>query len=221
MVSPPLGQRLRAGGQQGKELASAPAWDARSPFQPHRAWAWGGCVPSGSSPRPVPACAPPPTPQAQTRWGAPSQALSAGGLALVPPHVCPLGASREAGPREGLECEQRVMASGPPCAQGQVTRAQEAEENYVIKRELAVVRQQCSSAAEDLQKAQSTIRQLQEQQVPAGGGGGRLHPTPLLLPSGSAPTSWEGQGRGGETQRECRFCPPPRKRPHPHPQVIP
>ncbi|XP_059105659.1 EVI5-like protein isoform X2 [Peromyscus eremicus] len=47
---------------------------------------------------------------------------------------------------------------------GQVTRAQEAEENYVIKRELAVVRQQCSSTAEDLQKAQSTIRQLQEQQ---------------------------------------------------------
>ncbi|XP_036912513.1 EVI5-like protein isoform X3 [Sturnira hondurensis] len=47
---------------------------------------------------------------------------------------------------------------------GQVTRAQEAEENYVIKRELAVVRQQCSSAAEDLQRAQSTIRQLQEQQ---------------------------------------------------------
>uniref|UniRef100_A0ABI8AME0 Rab-GAP TBC domain-containing protein n=1 Tax=Felis catus TaxID=9685 RepID=A0ABI8AME0_FELCA len=47
---------------------------------------------------------------------------------------------------------------------GQVTRAQEAEENYVIKRELAVVRQQCSSAAEDLQKARSTIRQLQEQQ---------------------------------------------------------
>ncbi|XP_057564797.1 EVI5-like protein isoform X2 [Hippopotamus amphibius kiboko] len=47
---------------------------------------------------------------------------------------------------------------------GQVTRAQEAEENYVIKRELAVVRQQCSSAAEDLQKAQSTIRQLQQQQ---------------------------------------------------------
>uniref|UniRef100_A0AAQ5XR95 Rab-GAP TBC domain-containing protein n=1 Tax=Amphiprion ocellaris TaxID=80972 RepID=A0AAQ5XR95_AMPOC len=31
---------------------------------------------------------------------------------------------------------------------GQVTRAQEAEENYVIKRELAVVRQQCSTASE-------------------------------------------------------------------------
>nr|XP_033780353.1 EVI5-like protein isoform X2 [Geotrypetes seraphini] len=46
---------------------------------------------------------------------------------------------------------------------GQVTRAQEAEENYVIKRELAVVRQQHNSATENLQKAQSTIRQLQEQ----------------------------------------------------------
>lgn len=52
-----------------------------------------------------------------------------------------------------------------------MTRAQEAEENYVIKRELAVVRQQCSSATEDLQKAQSTIRQLQEQQVPGRVGG--------------------------------------------------
>ncbi|XP_037743683.1 EVI5-like protein isoform X2 [Chelonia mydas] len=48
---------------------------------------------------------------------------------------------------------------------GQVTRAQEAEENYIIKRELAVVKQQCSSATENLQKAQSTIRQLQDQQV--------------------------------------------------------
>ncbi|XP_053149773.1 EVI5-like protein isoform X3 [Hemicordylus capensis] len=47
---------------------------------------------------------------------------------------------------------------------GQVTRAQEAEENYIIKRELAVVRQQCCSATESLQKAQSTIRQLQDQQ---------------------------------------------------------
>lgn len=57
-----------------------------------------------------------------------------------------------------------------------MTRAQEAEENYVIKRELAVVRQQCSSAAEDLQKAQSTIRQLQEQQVPGRWAGPQ--PTP-------------------------------------------
>lgn len=78
-----------------------------------------------------------------------------------------LGTPSKVGLRQGLACEQRVMPYPPP-AQGQVTRAQEAEENYVIKRELAVVRQQCSSATEDLQKAQSTIRQLQEQQVPAG-----------------------------------------------------
>ncbi|XP_026787970.1 EVI5-like protein isoform X2 [Pangasianodon hypophthalmus] len=45
---------------------------------------------------------------------------------------------------------------------GQVTRAQEAEENYVIKRELAVVRQQCTTASESLERAQDTIRELQE-----------------------------------------------------------
>lgn len=49
--------------------------------------------------------------------------------------------------------------------QGQVTRAQEAEENYVIKRELAVVRQQCTTASESLEKAQDTIRELQQQKV--------------------------------------------------------
>ncbi|KAL7989302.1 hypothetical protein Chor_011968 [Crotalus horridus] len=48
--------------------------------------------------------------------------------------------------------------------EGQVTRAQEAEENYIIKRELAVVKQQCCSATENLQKARSTIQQLQDQQ---------------------------------------------------------
>lgn len=63
-----------------------------------------------------------------------------------------------------------------------MTRAQEAEENYVIKRELAVVRQQCSSAAQDLQKAQSTIRQLQEQQV-AGWVGGATRAGPRPMPS--------------------------------------
>ncbi|XP_074541473.1 EVI5-like protein isoform X2 [Halichoeres trimaculatus] len=46
---------------------------------------------------------------------------------------------------------------------GQVTRAQEAEENYVIKRELAVVRQQCNTATEGLEKAQDTIKELQQQ----------------------------------------------------------
>lgn len=53
----------------------------------------------------------------------------------------------------------------PLLFQGQVTRAQEAEENYVIKRELAVVRQQCNTASESLEKAQDTIRELQQQRV--------------------------------------------------------
>lgn len=46
-----------------------------------------------------------------------------------------------------------------------MTRAQEAEENYVIKRELAVVRQQCNTASESLEKAQDTIKELQQQKV--------------------------------------------------------
>lgn len=70
-----------------------------------------------------------------------------------------------------------------------MTRAQEAEENYVIKRELAVVRQQCSSAAEDLQKAQSTIRQLQEQQVPGQVDGAVPHTTAHHLPQ----VTWGGE----------------------------
>lgn len=74
-----------------------------------------------------------------------------------------------------------------------MTRAQEAEENYVIKRELAVVRQQCSSAAEDLQKAQSTIRQLQEQQVPGRATSMRLHSCPCL-----AATVWTHQQLAGD-----------------------
>ncbi|CAI9534631.1 unnamed protein product [Staurois parvus] len=47
---------------------------------------------------------------------------------------------------------------------GQVTRAQEAEENYAIKRELAVVKQQYYTATENLQSAQNQIRQLQDKQ---------------------------------------------------------
>ncbi|XP_077575331.1 EVI5-like protein [Stigmatopora nigra] len=60
-----------------------------------------------------------------------------------------------------LEKESAALADR--LIQGQVTRAQEAEENYVIKRELAVVRQQCNNASEGLEKAQDTIRQLQQQ----------------------------------------------------------
>ncbi|XP_048869635.1 EVI5-like protein isoform X12 [Brienomyrus brachyistius] len=63
---------------------------------------------------------------------------------------------------ETLEKESAALADR--LIQGQVTRAQEAEENYVIKRELAVVRQQCSTASESLERAQGTIRLLQQRQ---------------------------------------------------------
>ncbi|CAO2639018.1 Ecotropic viral integration site 5 protein homolog [Lemmus lemmus] len=43
---------------------------------------------------------------------------------------------------------------------GQVTRAQEAEENYLIKRELASIRQQSDEASAKLEQAESTIREL-------------------------------------------------------------
>ncbi|XP_051240155.1 EVI5-like protein isoform X1 [Dicentrarchus labrax] len=62
---------------------------------------------------------------------------------------------------ETLEKESAALADR--LIQGQVTRAQEAEENYVIKRELAVVRQQCNTVNESLEKAQDTIRELQQQ----------------------------------------------------------
>ncbi|XP_068606675.1 EVI5-like protein [Brachionichthys hirsutus] len=61
---------------------------------------------------------------------------------------------------ETLEKESAALADR--LIQGQVTRAQEAEENYVIKRELAVVRQQCNTASESLEKAQDTIKELQQ-----------------------------------------------------------
>uniref|UniRef100_A0A4W3HLD2 Ecotropic viral integration site 5 n=1 Tax=Callorhinchus milii TaxID=7868 RepID=A0A4W3HLD2_CALMI len=46
---------------------------------------------------------------------------------------------------------------------GQVTRAQEAEENYLIKRELATIKQQSDEASAKLAKAQNAFRELQEQ----------------------------------------------------------
>ncbi|XP_047443734.1 ecotropic viral integration site 5 protein isoform X2 [Mugil cephalus] len=47
---------------------------------------------------------------------------------------------------------------------GQVTRAQEAEENYLVKRELATVKQQSEEASAQLEQAKKTISQLQQQQ---------------------------------------------------------
>lgn len=47
---------------------------------------------------------------------------------------------------------------------GQVTRAQEAEENYLVKRELTTVKQQSEEASAQLEQAKNTIWQLQQQQ---------------------------------------------------------
>lgn len=45
-----------------------------------------------------------------------------------------------------------------------MTRAQEAEENYLIKRELATIKQQSDEASAKLEQAENTIRKLQHQQ---------------------------------------------------------
>nr|XP_057928445.1 EVI5-like protein isoform X2 [Doryrhamphus excisus] len=50
---------------------------------------------------------------------------------------------------------------------GQVTRAQEAEENYLVKRELATIKQQSEEAGAQLEQAKKTIWQLQQQQPQA------------------------------------------------------
>lgn len=50
------------------------------------------------------------------------------------------------------------------CPKGQVTRAQEAEENYLVKRELATVKHQSEEASAELEQAKKLIRQLQQQQ---------------------------------------------------------
>lgn len=47
-----------------------------------------------------------------------------------------------------------------------MTRAQEAEENYLVKRELATVKQQSEEAGAELEQAKKVIRQLQQQQQP-------------------------------------------------------
>ncbi|MEQ2314051.1 hypothetical protein AMECASPLE_008110 [Ameca splendens] len=64
--------------------------------------------------------------------------------------------------------------------QGQVTRAQEAEENYLVKRELATVKQQCEEATAQLEQAKKTIRQLQQQQQPQAKGPPRFSEESVL-----------------------------------------
>uniref|UniRef100_A0AAQ5X8W6 Rab-GAP TBC domain-containing protein n=1 Tax=Amphiprion ocellaris TaxID=80972 RepID=A0AAQ5X8W6_AMPOC len=61
--------------------------------------------------------------------------------------------------KQRIDTLEKVSVTG-----GQVTRAQEAEENYLVKRELATVKQQSEEASAQLEQAKSTIRQLQQQQ---------------------------------------------------------
>eukprot|EP00064_Thunnus_orientalis_P014599 superscaffoldBa00002558_g14646 len=63
---------------------------------------------------------------------------------------------------------------------GQVTRAQEAEENYLVKRELATVKQQSEEASAQLEQAKNTIRQLQQQQQPHAKGAPRFSEESVL-----------------------------------------
>ncbi|XP_037625311.1 EVI5-like protein isoform X2 [Sebastes umbrosus] len=64
--------------------------------------------------------------------------------------------------------------------QGQVTRAQEAEENYLVKRELATVKQQSEEASAQLEQAKTTIGQLQQQQQPHAKGAPRYSEESVL-----------------------------------------
>ncbi|KAK3574406.1 hypothetical protein QTP86_006632 [Hemibagrus guttatus] len=72
--------------------------------------------------------------------------------------------------KERLRTENRLLKQRiDTLEKGQVTRAQEAEENYLVKRELATVKQQSEEVSAQLKQAQSTIRQLQQQQQPVKG----------------------------------------------------
>lgn len=61
-----------------------------------------------------------------------------------------------------------------------MTRAQEAEENYLVKRELATIKQQSEEASAQLEQAKKTIRQLQQQQQPHA-----VRRRATVLPAGS------------------------------------
>uniref|UniRef100_A0A669QX34 Ecotropic viral integration site 5 n=1 Tax=Phasianus colchicus TaxID=9054 RepID=A0A669QX34_PHACC len=67
-------------------------------------------------------------------------------------------------PFQRLRTENRLLKQRiETLEKGQVTRAQEAEENYLIKRELATIKQQSDEANTKLEQAESTIRELQQQ----------------------------------------------------------
>uniref|UniRef100_A0A8C5T129 Ecotropic viral integration site 5 n=1 Tax=Laticauda laticaudata TaxID=8630 RepID=A0A8C5T129_LATLA len=63
-----------------------------------------------------------------------------------------------------MEEQIEIKVSSYLMSKGQVTRAQEAEENYLTKRELATIKQQSDEAITKLEQAENTIRELQQQQ---------------------------------------------------------
>ncbi|XP_064457215.1 ecotropic viral integration site 5 ortholog-like isoform X2 [Ornithodoros turicata] len=64
---------------------------------------------------------------------------------------------------EHLEQESSSLADR--LIQGQVVRAQEAEDNYIIKRELAALKQQELTVQQELEKAHNQIKELHEAQT--------------------------------------------------------
>lgn len=76
-----------------------------------------------------------------------------------------------------------------------MTRAQEAEENYLVKRELATVKQQSEEASAQLEQAKKTIRQLQQQQR-------QQQPHAVRRATGSPPVRvhWLRTCRTGDTE---------------------
>lgn len=61
--------------------------------------------------------------------------------------------------------EQESSALADRLIQGQVVRAQEAEDNYIIKRELAALRQQELTVQQELQKANNQIKEMHQAQT--------------------------------------------------------
>lgn len=86
--------------------------------------------------------------------------------------------------------------------QGQVTRAQEAEENYLVKRELATVKQQNEEASAQLEQAQNTIRQLQHLQHQTAVRTVHRQPPPLLL-DGRTASENAAQRKTGYSMRKA------------------
>lgn len=93
------------------------------------------------------------------------------------------------------------------CPKGQVTRAQEAEENYLVKRELATVKQQSEEAGAELEQAKKLIRQLQQQQQQQPDAVRRAPESPTGSLQGPEPGGSESGGRDWDVPAVPLFSP--------------